>query len=546
MGAGASAAGVAACVANSTQEDLDKAMKSLPEEQRATLHCALLAAVNGAAGGTAPSPLGLQLIASLCYTTRFDTSRPVPQKAVLAILEACRSLPTSANTQPWTVIVTQGGIRDRLVDRLLQKFDVGDEGEARYAELPETMPPRMAKAVKYYEQEFYQKHLGVDPSDTDGRHAKYRSNYEFWGAPVHIVLCAPVGPCLLEKPPVDGVFLDMGSLMVAISLGAHDHGLGAHPQFSLAKHQDVYREVLGQEQMPDDVFVVCGLSIGWPEGSRDPRREPDFLPTKLSVSETTRWGTCDSSWLSLAPERSVAGRGTHGLLQLIQSRHCSHSLDTSRPVAKEMIDSILAVARNVPSVGNSQPWQIVVIQGEARDKLSNAMLEHFDAGNDGKQTYKKYSAHNTEQMQKGKDTYGYELYEKRHGLERGDTAGRRAKYRPNYEFWGAPVLLLLSLPKCAVAGTFIDVGAYMMAILLGMHAYGLGGKPLGSVAKYTEICQQVLGKDAMPDDEHLVCGICIGWPSAGRDPRETPDWFPSRFTVEETTRWACDADWLKA
>ena len=73
----------------------------------------------------------------------------------------------------------------------------------------------------------------------------------------------------------------------------------------------------------------------------------------------------------------------------------------------------------------------------------------------------------------GKDMYGFELYEQRYGLQREDAEGRRLKYRPNYEphgvpsslkplrFWGAPILLLLNVPKSAVAGTFIDVGSYM-------------------------------------------------------------------------------------
>jgi len=177
--------------------------------------------------------------------------------------------------------------------------------------------------------------------------------------------------------------------------------------------------------------------------------------------------------------------------------------------------------------------------------LVKRMLENFDAGNDGKQTYKKYSAENTPQMQKGKDTYGKELYEGKHGLERGDAAGRRAKYRPNYEFWGGSVVLLLRVPKNTVAGGFIDIGSFMYAILLGMHTYGLGGKPLGSTAKYTDICKEVLGAEAMPDDEHLVCGLTIGWPTDGRDPRVTPDFFPSRLTLEETTRWVTDAEWSK-
>mmetsp|Transcript_54621 Transcript_54621/g.97092 ORF Transcript_54621/g.97092 Transcript_54621/m.97092 type:complete len:535 (-) Transcript_54621:1908-3512(-) len=484
-------------------------------------------------------PLGLRHIASRHCTHSFDPLRPVPRDVLHDILEATRSLPSSANTQPWQIIVTQGATRDRLVEKMLQKFDAGDDGEAQYKNRPGDMIDRMQKACDNYGRQFYEEHFGVPRGDKAGRRGKYRPNYEFWGAPVHLILCAPYQQAVVEA--VDGIFLDMGTLLTAICLGAHSHGMGAKPQFSVAKYHGVCREVLGQ-QLPDDMFVVCGLSIGWPLDGRDPRLQPDFFPTRLSVDETTRWVACDSQWLSAA-EGAWGDGDPHTLLQLIHSRHGSHSLDPARPVSKDIISAILDAARNVPSTNNSQPWCVSVIQGEARDRLGKRMLADFDAGKDGGQTYKKYSAANTPLMQKGKDTYGYELFEKRYGLERGDMAARRVKYRYNYELWGAPLLLLLNVPKNAVAGTFIDIGSYMYAILLGMHAYGLGGKPLGSIAKFTDIIRDELGTAVMPEDEHLVCGICIGWPTDGRDPRTTPDWFPSRFTLEEYVQWSVDSTW---
>lgn len=484
-------------------------------------------------------PEGLRLIASRHCTHSFDPSRPVPPELLHGILEGTRSLPSSANTQPWTVIVVQGDMRDRLSERMLQKFDAGDDGQAQYQNRPGEMPDRMRSAVDDYGREFYEGYFGLDRGDKLGRREKYRRNYEFWGAPVHLILCAPYYQCVDEG--VCGIFLDMGTALTAILLGAHSYGLGGKPQFSVAKYHDVCREVLGDD-LPDDELVVCGISIGWPAGGRDPRTQPDFYPTRLSVDETTHWISCDSGWLS-AGEGSV-GLGDHTLLQLIQSRHCSHSLDTSRAVSKDIIAAILDAARNAPSTNNTQPWSVTVVQGEARDTLSRRMLEAFDAGRSGGQTYKKYSSSNTARMQKGKDTYGFELYEQKHGLARDDTEGRRQKYRPNYEFWGAPVLLLLRLPINAVEGTYVDVGSFMYAVLLGMHSYGLGGKPLGSVAKYTNICREVLGTEAMPEDEHLICGICIGWPEGGRDPRETPDFFPSRLGLDETTRWVVDTEWV--
>lgn len=550
MGAGASS-GLGEAINATSPEVLAETIAALSKEDYVKLSSALTvkeeaaktAAVKGGGSDKVAVekwPLGLQHIASRHCTHEFDKTKPVPKKVIQDILEGSRSLPTSANTQPWTIIVTQGDTRDKLCEKMLAKFDAGDDGSAQYQNRPTEMIERMNKAVHDYGREFYTEHFKLERDDKAGRRTKYRPNYEFWGAPVHLILCAPYKQCAEES--VDGIYIDMGSLITAILLGAHSHGLGGKPQFSVAKYHDCCREVLGKEQLPDDLLVVCGLSIGWPADARDPRAQPGFFPTRLGVDETTRWLNCDKTWLS-ASEGAEGKGGEQDLLKLICSRHCSHSLDTAKPVSKDIISAILEAARNVPSTNNSQPWHVTVIQGEARDKLSKRMLENFDAGNDGKQTYKKYSGENTAQMQKGKDTYGFELYEQKHGLERGDAVGRRKKYRPNYEFWGGSVMLLINVPKNAVAGTFIDIGSFMYAILLGMHTYGLGGKPLGSTAKYSDICQEVLGKEAMPDDEHLVCGLTIGWPCDGRDPRATPDFFPSRLTLEETTRWVADSTW---
>ena len=194
---------------------------------------------------------------------------------------------------------------------------------------------------------------------------------------VHLILCCPYEQSVEEG--VNGIFLDMGTVLTAICLAAHAHGLGAKPQFSVAKYHDVCREVISKAELPDDMLVVCGLSIGWPADGRDPRTQPDFFPTRLSVDETTRWACCDPQWVAAGEGAGGDGQDP-GLLALIQSRHGSHSLDPALPVPKDVIAAILAAARNVPSTNNSQPWCVTVIQGEARDRLSQRMLEVLAQG----------------------------------------------------------------------------------------------------------------------------------------------------------------------
>mmetsp|Transcript_13076 Transcript_13076/g.28793 ORF Transcript_13076/g.28793 Transcript_13076/m.28793 type:complete len:510 (-) Transcript_13076:134-1663(-) len=508
MGTGASST-----LKDATQDELKTLVNSLPKEDVSKLSRAIELLDS--------RPRGVQQMCSQHSTLRFDASRAVPKKVMIEILEGLRSVPSSANTQPWTIVVVQGDKKAQLAAELVAKLDANDAGTSEYADLPSAMIPRMEKAVNEYRKD--------QQATLEGTKSAIAS------APLHVLVTAPVGPCLKEEPPVDGVYLDMGSAMTAISMCAQDLGLGVHCDFAVAKYGSVYKEVLGDE-FPEDHFVICGISLGY---GHDP--QPAACLNRLPVDETTRWTTCDPAWL-MAPATPLPP-SAYGLMHLVSSRHCSHSLDVSKVVPKDLISDILAAARCVTSIANSQPWAVTVIQGEARDKLSKAMLDYFDAGNNGGQSYKKYSTQNTARMQKGKDQYGFELYEQRHGLQRDDADGRRQKYRPNYEFWGAPVLLLLNLPKSSVAGTFVDVGSFMYGLLVAMHSYGLGGKPLGSVAKFTELCRQVLGEAAMPSEEHLVCGICIGWPKDGRDPREMPDWYPSRLAMDETTRFVSNSDW---
>ena len=195
------------------------------------------------------------------------------------------------------------------------------------------------------------------------------------------------------------------------------------------------------------------------------------------------------------------------LLQLIESRHCTHSFDPARAVPREVVDSILRAARNCPSTNNTQPWTTIVAQGETRDALVKGMLAKFDAGDNGSASYKNRPAEMPGRMVEAGLRYGKEFYGGHFALARDNKEARRA--------WGAPLHLVLCCPSNAVAGTFLDMGSFMTSILLGAHAHGLGAKPQFSVAKYHDVCRAVLGDKVLPPDLQVVCGLSIGWTADG-------------------------------
>ena len=53
------------------------------------------------------------------------------------------------------------------------------------------------------------------------------------------------------------------------------------------------------------------------------------------------------------------------------------------PVPRELIEKVLGAGMLAPSSANMQPWDIVVIGGEEKDKLSQLLLQAFsDKGQD--------------------------------------------------------------------------------------------------------------------------------------------------------------------
>ena len=54
---------------------------------------------------------------------------------------------------------------------------------------------------------------------------------------------------------------------------------------------------------------------------------------------------------------------------------------TERQVAAALVRELLEVASRAPSGGNTQPWHVYVLTGEARQGLTDAVMAEAMAGN---------------------------------------------------------------------------------------------------------------------------------------------------------------------
>ncbi|MFC4563417.1 nitroreductase [Nocardiopsis mangrovi] len=179
------------------------------------------------------------------------------------------------------------------------------------------------------------------------------------------------------------------------------------------------------------------------------------------------------------------------------------------PVPAADIRAVLEDAQRAPSNCNTQPWQVHIVSGARRDALSARLLEadrdgrtspdfSFDYADFGDGTYRRRA------REQGA------AYYRSLGVERSDAHGRHAAALRNLEFFDAPHVALLFMPRFGdgvrVAG---DMGMYAQTFLLALQARGLAGIPQTMLGFYADVVREALG---IQPEMKLLFGVSFGWP----------------------------------
>jgi len=228
---------------------------------------------------------------------------------------------------------------------------------------------------------------------------------------------------------------------------------------------------------------------------------------------------------SSEPQRRFSIEQRIGVLEELLGERFSCRAFKADPVPRPLIERILKAAQRTASWCNSQPWQVVIASGEAKEKFRKEIYASAVSGapDDGDFPFPReyrgiYLARRRES--------GFQLYNTL-GIPRGDKAAYAKQALENFNFFGAPHVAIIHTDEALGVYGAIDCGAYVGNFMLAAQALGLGVIAQAALAHRSGLIRRHF---KLGDDRRVVCGISFGFPDHAHP---INSYRTSRATIEE-------------
>lgn len=196
------------------------------------------------------------------------------------------------------------------------------------------------------------------------------------------------------------------------------------------------------------------------------------------------------------------------LLEGIKTRRSTRAFKPT-PIPEKTMRSILEVAGKSPSFTNTQPWEVVVVSGKKRDKLSKILLDSAKSGAPPNPDMPLPTTWPSELEERSR-----EHHMKRAGflgIDMEQERQRGASRLLNLEFYGAPCALFLFIDSTLSTWSILDMGIFAQSIILAAHSFGVGSCLQAMVTLYPDAVRDFLG---IPKTKKLIIGISMGYPDS--------------------------------
>ncbi len=179
----------------------------------------------------------------------------------------------------------------------------------------------------------------------------------------------------------------------------------------------------------------------------------------------------------------------------------------STPVAQDTLTHIFDEARRAPSGGNLQPWNVHVMTGESLNNFRGEVIGKLMKGETEGDTFPPYPSPLWEPLRTWRYKLGEDMY-KLLGIPKGDKPARMMQVGKNFNFFGAPVGILITGDKRLEVPQYYDIGIYLQTLMLLAREQGLHTAPQGAWRAFPDSVKTHTGH---PDEQQILVGMSMGY-----------------------------------
>jgi nitroreductase len=212
------------------------------------------------------------------------------------------------------------------------------------------------------------------------------------------------------------------------------------------------------------------------------------------------------------------------LVQAIENRRSTRAF-LDRPVERETLEKLLQLAAQAPSAINQQPWELTVVSGEERKRLSRLLVKRMRERriSCGPGATKPLPEHF---VRRQRDLMNIILPNLPEGVGLQDFINEGS-----CNFYGAPTAVIISLDEVFSGARLTDIGVFLGYLVLAAYALGLGTCPVGLITAFDDEIREIL---SIGESKRVVIGVAVGYPHAESSVNRSRS---GRVPLNEVVRW---------
>jgi nitroreductase len=213
------------------------------------------------------------------------------------------------------------------------------------------------------------------------------------------------------------------------------------------------------------------------------------------------------------------------LMSVMQERRSARAF-TDEQIERGLLEELLQAAARAPSAMNMQPWEVHMVLGEERKRLSRRLIRAFKERGQGcaPGATKALPERLMDRARQCADLITPLVAAM-------DSDFRSYVNEGSLDFYGASAVALLVMDDSLPPERNTDIGVFAAYLVLAAACRGLASCPIGLVCAYQDEVKDHLN---IPDSKILVLAVALGYarPEAPVNAMRTP-----RADLKEFVRW---------